>query len=107
MANEIARITVTYASYLLLEGHASEAIEGASWDDSTAAFERGVRALLLRSYPLARIDVIPLPDVDAVEVTAQPTVPRSAVADIEARTRDHVTAIVWAYRGRDEWIRDD
>lgn len=107
MANEIARITVTYASYLLLEGHPSEVTEGASWEESTAAFERGVRALLLRSYPLARIDVIPSPDVDAVEVVAQPTVPRKDVADVEARTRDRITEIVWVYRSRDEWIRED
>lgn len=107
MANEIACITVTYASYLLLEGHPSEVAEGASWEESTAAFERGVRALLLRAYPLARVDVIPSPDVDAVEVVAQPTVPRKDIADVEARARDRVTEIVWAYRSRDEWIRED
>jgi hypothetical protein len=106
VANEIAHIIVTYASYLLLEGHPSEVTEGASWEESTAAFERGVRALLLRAYPLARVDVLPSPDVDEVEVTAQPTVPRKDVADVEAQARDRVTAMVWEYRARAEWIRD-
>ncbi len=107
MANEIARITVTYASYLLLEGHPSEVTEGASWEESTAAFERGVRALLLRAYPLARIDVIPSPDTDAVEVAVQPTVPRKGVADVEAQTLDRIMMMVWEYRAREEWIRGD
>jgi hypothetical protein len=107
VANEIARITVTYASYLLLEGQPSEVTEGASWEESTAAFERGVRALLLHAYPLARIDVIPSPETDAIEVAAQPTVPRKDVADVEAQARDHITVMIWEYRTRQEWIRDD
>jgi len=104
---DIARITVTYAAFMLLEGHESDASEGASWEASTEAFERGVRALLLRAYPSARIDVIPSPDVEAVQVVAHPAVPRSAVADVEARARDRITELVWEYRGRDEWIRED
>ena len=107
MSNEIARITVTYASYLLLEGQPSEVTEGASWEESTAAFERGVRALLLWAYPLARIDVIPSPETDAVEVAAQPTVPRKDVTDVEAQARDRITMLVWKYRTHLEWIRDD
>lgn len=107
VAKDIARITVTYAAFTLLEGHESDATEGASWEASTEAFERGVRALLMRAYPSARIDVIPSPDLETVQVVARQTVPRSAVADIEARARDRITELVWEYRGRGEWISED
>lgn len=91
---EIARITVTYKAYMLLEGHDLDSIEGASWDASTEVFERDLRDLLTRAYPSARIDVIPSPNIDAVEIVAHPTVRRDTVADVDIHARDRVTQMV-------------
>lgn len=104
---EIARITVTYTAYTLLEGHDPNTIAGASWEASTEAFERGLRRLLARAYPSARIDVIPSPDVDAVEVATYPGVRQESAAEAEARARDRITQLVWQYRAHDEWIAGD